>query len=233
MVNISVNDIFSATYKEKETEFKDDPLVLSVAAKDLIEQCPGQFFSLEDLRVYEHVNDNHKEEAERIRKYYTRKFFWKQLESNRNISDFRSRLCYLLENRVRTCKDQDSGIYYKLPYFYHEDMIYDEFKTKYKTSDIPRLTHSQKNPKPQLTLTYLKTSTSRQKKRNVNRFWFTDNTYLYNIEIASDNPLLDMFKQLVISKMTITLDTYYNVDRIDQMYFYKLYNFTLTKESNA
>jgi hypothetical protein len=112
-------------------------------------------------------------------------------------------------------------------------MIYEEFKKQYNTTDIPRLSHSQKNPKPQLTLTYLKMSVSKQKKRNVNRFWFTDNTYLYNIEITSDNPLLDMFKQLVISKMTIALDTYYNVDRIDQMYFYKLYNFTLTKESNA
>jgi len=232
MVNISVDDIFSATYKEKETEFKEDPLVLSVAAKDLVEQCPGQFFSLEDLRVYEHVNDNHKEEAERIRKYYTRKFFWKQLESNRNISDFRSRLCYLLENRVRTCKDQDSGIYYKLPYFYHEDMIYEEFKTKYNTTEVPR-TSSLIASKPRVTLRYLKTSVSRQKKRNVNRFWFTDDTYLYNIEITSDNPLLELFKQLVIEKMTITFDTYYNVDRIDQMYFYKLYNFTLTKESNA
>jgi hypothetical protein len=232
-MNIDFSDVFSKTYQEKQIEFKDDPLVLSVAARDLVAQFPGQFFSLEDLRVYEHVNDNHKEEAERIRKYYTRKFFWKQLESTRNISDFRSRLCYLLENRVRTCKDQDSGIYYKLPYFYHEDMVYEEFKKQYNTTDIPRLSHSQKNPKPQLTLTYLKMSVSKQKKRNVNRFWFTDNTYLYNIEITSDNPLLDMFKQLVISKMTIALDTYYNVDRIDQMYFYKLYNFTLTKESNA
>ena len=232
MVNISISDIFSATYKEKETEFKEDPLVLSVAARDLVEQCPGQFFSLEELRVYEHVNDNHKEEAERIRKYYTRKFFWKQLESNRNISDFRSRLCYLLENRVRSCKDQDSGIYYKLPYFYHEDMIYEEFKTKYNTTEVPR-TSSLIASKPRVTLRYLKTSVSRQKKRNVNRFWFTDDTYLYNIEITSDNPLLELFKQLVIEKMTITFDTYYNVDRIDQMYFYKLYNFTLTKESNA
>jgi hypothetical protein len=114
-MNIDFSDVFSKTYQEKQIEFKDDPLVLSVAARDLVAQFPGQFFSLEDLRVYEHVNDNHKEEAERIRKYYTRKFFWKQLESTRNISDFRGRLCYLLENRVRTCKDQDSGIYYKLP----------------------------------------------------------------------------------------------------------------------
>jgi len=28
----------------------------------------------------------------------------------------------------------------------------------------------------------------------------------------------------------VTLDTYYNVDRIDQMYFYKLFNFALAKE---
>jgi hypothetical protein len=230
---LEISDPFNQTYQEKEVEFKEDPLVLSVAAKDLLAQDPGTYFSLEDLRIYEHVNDNHKEEAERIRRYYGRKFIWKHLESNRNISDFRSRVCYLLENRVRTCKDRDSGIYYKLPYFFQEDMIYDEFKKQYNTTDVPRLSYSQKNPKPQLTLTYLKTSVSKQRKRNVNRFWFTDNTYLYNIEITSDNPLLDMFKQLVIERMTVAFDTYYNIDRIDQMYFYKLYNFTLTKESNA
>jgi transposase-like protein len=74
---------------------------------------------------------------------------------------------------------------------------------------------------------------SRQRKRNIQRFWFTDNTYLYNIEIATDNPLLEMFNQLVIEKKTVTLDTYYNVDRIDQMYFYKLFKFSLAKETNA
>jgi len=231
-MNIDFSDIFSKNYQEKETEFKEDPLLLSVAARDLVAQFPGHFFSLEDLRVYEHINDNHKEEAERIRKYYTRKFFWKQLDSNNHLSDYRRRLCYLLEHRIRTCKDQDSGIYYKLPYFYHEDMLYDEFKKQYNTTDVPRTTGLIAS-KPRVTLRYLKTSVSRQKKRNVNRFWFTDDTYLYNIEITSDNPLLELFKQLVIEKMTITFDTYYNVDRIDQMYFYKLYNFTLTKESNA
>jgi hypothetical protein len=40
---------------------------------------------------------------------------------------------------------------------------------------------------------------------------------------------LEMFKQLVTEKVTVTLDTYYNVDRIDQMYFYKLFNFALAK----
>jgi hypothetical protein len=113
-------------------------------------------------------------------------------------------------------------------------MIYDEFKKQYNTTDVPKVIYGgSTSRKQQLTLTYLKSTTSRQQKRNLLRFWFTDSKYLYSIEIVHDNPLLEMFKQLVIEKMTITLDTYYNVDRIDQMYFYKLYNFSLTKESNA
>jgi hypothetical protein len=113
-------------------------------------------------------------------------------------------------------------------------MIYDEFKKQYNTTDVPKVVYGgSTSHKQQLTLTYLKTSVSRQKKRNINRFWFTDNTYLYGIEIATDNPLLELFKQLVITRMTVSFDTYYNVDRIDQMYFYKLYNFTLTKDTNA
>ena len=113
-------------------------------------------------------------------------------------------------------------------------MIYDDFKKQYNTTDVPRIgSLVTPNVKHQLTLTYLKTTSCRQQKRNLNRFWFTDNDYLYNIEIANDNPLLEMFKQLVTEKVTVTLDTYYNVDRINQMYFYKLFNFTIAKESNA
>jgi hypothetical protein len=237
MSSILVNEldnIFNSTYQEKEVEFKEDPLVLSVSLKDLADRNPGVYYSLEDLRVLENVNDDIRDRAEQIRKYYGKKYFWSNLASNRSLSDFRGRVCYLLENRIRTCKDKDAGIYYKLPYFYDEDMIYDDFKKQYNTTDVPRIgSIKTPNSKHQLTLTYLKTSSCRQQKRNLNRFWFTDNKYLYNIEIANDNPLLEMFKQLVIEKMTVTFDTYYNVDRIDQMYFYKLFNFTLAKETNA
>lgn len=234
MSSILVNEldnIFNSTYKEKETEFKEDPLVLSVSLKDLMDRNPGVYCSLEDLRVFENVNDDIRDLAEQVRKYYGKKYFWNNLASNRSLSDFRGRVCYLLENRIRTCKDKDAGIYYKLPYFYDEDMIYDDFKKQYNTTDVPRIgSIKTPNTKHQLTLTYLRTTSCRQQKRNLNRFWFTDNKYLYNIEIANDNPLLEMFKQLVTEKVTVTLDTYYNVDRIDQMYFYKLFNFALAKE---
>jgi len=229
-----LDSVFNATFKEKEVEFKQDPLVLAVALKDIMSSNPGSYYSLEDPRVSESITDDTKTLAEQIRKYYGKKYFWSNLSSNRSLSDYRGRVCYLLENRIHTCKDKDAGIYYKLPYFYDEDMIYDEFKKQYNTTDVPRILHGGTTPvKKCLTLKYLKATSSRQQKRNLNRFWFTDDHYLYNIEVTSDNPLLDLFKQLVVEKATIKFDTYYNVDRIDQMYFYKLYNFSLAKETNA
>ena len=230
-----LDSVFNATFKEKEVEFKEDPLVLAVALKDIMSSNPGSYYSLEDPRVSESITDDTKALAEQIRKYYGKKYFWSNLASNRALSDFRGRVCYLLENRIRTCKDKDAGIYYKLPYFYDEDMIYDEFKKQYNTTDVPRILYggTATPVKKCLTLKYLKATSSRQQKRNLNRFWFTDDQYLYNIEVTSDNPLLDLFKQLVVENATIKFDTYYNVDRIDQMYFYKLHNFSLAKETNA
>lgn len=230
-------DIFTSTYKEKDTQFKEDPLVLAVALKEMIGET-GMHSSLDDPRVHEYITEAVREQAEQIRKYFGKKFFWNNLANNRELSGFRSRVCYLLENRVRVCKEKDIGIYYKLPYFYDEDMIYDEFKKQYTTNDLPYKTWyagglNKKTEKERITLKYIKTTACRQQKRNVNRFWFTDNKYLYSILIANDNPLLDMFKQLVIDRVEVTFETYYNVDRIDQMHFYKLFNFSLAKETNA
>ncbi len=236
MSTLQINDlmsIFDSKIKdERITEFKEDPLVLAVSLKTLQEQGVSDFWSLEDPRVLENITEEIRDTAQRIRKYYGKKYFWSNLTNNRELSGFRSRTCYLLENRIRSCKDKDAGIYYKLPYFYDEDMIYDDFKNQYNTTDIPRIGSKSPRDKIQLTLKYVKNTSSRQQKRNINRFWFTDDTYLYGIEIANDNPLLELFNQLIVTRGTVTFDTLYSVDRIDQMYYYKLFNFSLAKEQN-
>ena len=223
-------DLFNSAYKETEKEFNEDPLVLAVSLRDLSKKTEGYHYSLDDSRVVDNITDEIRSLAEQIRKYYGKKYFWTNLTNTRELSGFRSRTCYLLENRIRKCKEKDVGIYYKLPYFYDEDMIYDDFKKQYNTTDLPRLDNFRPPVKHRLTLNYIKNTSSRQQKRNINRFWFTDSTYLYSIEIANDNILLDMFTQLVTEKGSVTFDTYYNIDRIDQMYFYKLFKFTLAKD---
>lgn len=223
-------DIFTSNYIEKEKKFKEDPLVLSVSLRDLSSKTEGCHYSLDDSKVIDNITDDIRSLAEQIRKYYGKKYFWSNLSNNRQLSGFRSRACYLLENRILNCNERDIGIYYKLPYFYNEDMIYDDFKKQFNTTDLPKLDNSSPTVKHRLTLNYIKNTSSRQNKRNLNRFWFTDNTYLYGIEIANDNILLDMFNQLVTEKGSVTFDSYCNIDRIDQMYFYKLFKFTLAKD---
>ena len=222
-------DIFSSTYKEKETEFKEDPLVLAVSLKELWSRT-GEYISMEDLRVLENITDDIRERAEAVRKYFTKKFFWQNLKNSNHLSDYRRRVCYLLENHVRTCKDQDIGIYFKLPWFYEEDIVYEDFKKQYNTTDLPRIVYGNKAPKDTLKLTYLKTSFSYQRKRKVERFWFTNGKYLYSMEIESTNPLIYMLKDKLESASEHTLNTFITQDRIDQMHYYKLFQFTFAKE---
>lgn len=229
-----ITDLFATTYTayaEKETEFKDDPLVLSVSLKEIWTRTE-QYYSIEDERVLANVTDEIRAVAENIRKYYSKKYFWQNLKSSNRMSDYRQRVSYLLENRVRTCKDKDIGIYFKLPWFYEEDIVYEDFKKQYTVDNLPRLAYNDKPIKAEITLKFLKTTFSYQRKRKIERFWFTDDLYLYGLELETGNPLLTMFKDILATKQEHTFESYISQDRVDQMYFYKLFQFTFKKENN-
>lgn len=233
LVDFDINDFLSSTdMKERITEFKYDPLVLACSLKDLVEKQEG-YYQLDDSRVIDNITPEIEQRAEEIRKYYTKKFFWNALSNNRPLSDYRRRLINLLENRIRSCKDQDCGIYYKLPFFYEEDQVYDDFKKSYKVGydEVSRIAYGGKPITETLTLTYLKSSTSTQRKRKIERFWFTNGVNLFQIEIDKDNPLIEMFRSFLKENPTsVKFETFRNIDRIDQMYFYKLFKFNFKKD---
>jgi hypothetical protein len=230
---VSVDDLFNNEYREKSVTFEQDPLVLACVVKRLLEINPGTYLSLDSQFVTGDVTDSDVALAEDIRKYYTKKWFWQSLKDGRGLSDFRRQVCYLLENRIKECKDRDTGIYYKLPWFYDEDMIYDTFKQQYNTTELPTVAYGMKPAKTKFELTYLKSTVSRQQKRKLERFWFTNGTYLYTIMITQDNPLLEMFRNMIEQGKTVQIESYYKVDRLDQMYFYSLFQFNFLKEHNA
>lgn len=225
----SFDDIFETQYKAEPTIYKEDPLVLACALQDLWIKHE-RYYNLQGEEVCEHVTDEIRARAEDIRKYYTKKWFWHSL-NNGHLSDYRLRVCYLLENRIRKCEEKDSGIYFKLPWFYDEDMIYDDFKKQLNTTDVPRIMYGGTSPaRERLTLTYLRSTISTQNKRKLERFWFSDGTYLFNITVMHDNPLLDAFRNMIEIGNTVNLETYRSVDRIDQMYYYKLFKFNFAKD---
>ena len=227
--NLQVTDDFDfQTYKDdKEQKWDEDPLVLACALKSATgDSVP---FSLSDPRVKEFITDEVRLHAEVVRKYYTKKFFWSNLSGNKVLSPFRQRLCYLLENRICETKDKDVGIYFKLPWFYDEDMVHDQLKQTLKTTDLPAPDF--KVQPVAIRLTYVTSSKGWQAKRKVERFWFKDeNDYLYGITIPDDNILLEMFKDIILKSKTHVFTTRIAHDRIDNMNYYRLFKFKLIGE---
>ncbi len=222
----------STTLAERITELKEDPLVLACVRK-AYEIAGKGYVSLDDQSLIGLITDQDRELAEKIREYYTKKFFWRALSEVRPLSDYRRRLINLLENRIRNCKDQDCGIYYKLPYFYEEDVVYEEFRKKLKTTEIKPLGMERQNVVVK-SLEFLTTTLSAQRKRKIIRYWFKDSSdYLYGIELTSDNPLLPIFDDYLKENSTVNFKTRIVEDRIDNMNFYKLHAYKFVKEQNA
>lgn len=220
----------SLEYKEDIIDFADDPLVLACSAKSLSEKNNDSFYSLDGVPVGQNITQDIRNQAEVIRKHYAQKFFWASL-NNQRLSPIRTRIMELLEGRVRSCNENDRGIYYKLPFFYEEDMIYEEFKKNYNTE---KPTGHIVGKAIATRLTYLKSSTGIQKRQKIKYFWFTNDTKnLYCIQIELGNNLLGMFEMFLESTPTPVFITYLKEARLDKLHFYKLYSFKNIKEHNA
>lgn len=230
-VTEDIFDFNTPVYKENEIEFKEDPLVLACSLKELLDRT-AQFYGLEDLRVLENVTQEIRDHAELIRKHYAQKFFWAAL-NNQRLSPIRTRMISLLEQRIRTCSENDRGIYYKLPFFYEEDMIYEEFSKLYNTEKLSPLGNKRSNVFAKR-LTFIKTSKGIQKNRKQKYFWFSDdNKDLYCIQVDIKNNLIDMLEGFLEQNPTPLFQTHLTEDRLDKLHFYKLYSFKFLKDHNA
>jgi hypothetical protein len=227
IATIAANEPWISTvYVEKEQELSHDPLVLSCALKRTNAEDKNNYLSLTSSDLAAKVTDEDRATAEAIREYYCKQWFWASLNGANNLSSFRNRAFYLMSNRIRKVVEQDIGIYYKLPWFYDEDMIYNDLKKNYIHKDLP-MTSIRKTTKE---LMFLRSSQSHQKNRKVERFWFTDDTYLYTITLQLNNPLLEMFRNMIEVGRKSKFDTYVKHDRLAEFEFYTLYNFNFTKE---
>jgi hypothetical protein len=217
------------TYNDNNLKKWDiDPLVLSVSLKDIADRT-GNILSLDSVDVRNNVNEEIVERSEIIRKYYSKKFFWKNLSNNRSLSPFRQRVCYLLETRSLETKDKDSGIYFKLPWFYDEDMIYDDFKKNLKTENLPKINYKVEPVAKRLE--YITSTIGWQLKRKMHYLWFKDDEqYLHGIIIEYENPLFETFMDLIKSREFCTFITRVVENRIDNMHYYKLHKFKLLEE---
>lgn len=217
----------STKEEERLISLKADPLELACLLKIRV----PTYGDIEDSRLVDEITPEIRAHAESVRKYYAKRWFWTAL-NNRSLSPFRQRAQYLLESRTCQIKKKDIGIYIKLPWFYEEDIVYEDLKKELITTDLPNLRLGR--DKSLRRLEFVRETFGWQGKRRMKRYWFKDeNNYLYGLEVETGNPLLPMFDDMIAERQTCLFETHLSHDRIDKLHYYKLHSYKLLKENNA
>jgi hypothetical protein len=218
------NAIFDSIYRENPITMKDDPLVLSVRLKKLVESS-GTWYRLQDPEVKSAVIEEDVSDSEKIKDYYKRKVLLETLKTG-NLSSYRKALMSLMENKKEEYTPQQIGLFVSLPYFYEEDSLLENMKSNYSLDSIKRVTP---NLAKQIREVNFVTKTKRFiNKTRHNRYWFSnDNNELCMIQLPeTNNALINFFESYISKNNRLMLDT----PAVAEFYpipHYKLFDFRL------
>lgn len=207
--------------QESKAVFKIDPLVCAIAYKR-----KNRANGLENEQ--ENYTPDDVAKAAEIREYYSKKFFWENLKSNRPQTDFRSNAIRLLSITDEwQLTDRETGLFVKLPCFYEEDIIYDEFR-KTLITDEKFYRAKGRNDPFRVELTHLATTLRWQGSKR-RAFWFKDaNNYLYSITTMDNNPLNSVFEDVV--KQPMVYEFRNSVDHVTDMWYNDVRYFKIIKD---
>lgn len=204
------------------SEYNIDPLACSVACFRT-----NKHFGL--INNKDLVTEDDIAQANIIRSYYLKKYFWQTLSSDRPQSEYRINAQRLLSiERDWKLTDKEAGLFVKLPAFYAEDTVYDKFVAQFKT-DIETYKGTSA-PAVAKKLTYLDKTFRWQRVKRVS-YWFTDGKYLFNYTTAADHPFNALFEDRIQTPQVFEFSR--GVDRVGAMWHNTIRSFTIQKEQNA
>jgi hypothetical protein len=211
--------------EEHITEYAVDPLACSVAM-----YRNSTSYGL--LRAVNTITDEDQAQANAIRDYYSKKYFWDSLKAQRPQSEYRQNAVRLLAiAKDWKLTDRDAGLFVKLPWFYAEDQVYDNFRS---TLNVKREHYVGPNAFDTVAkkLTYLKKTIRWQGSKKTVSFWFKDDANnLSAVTVFADNPFNDIFEEQV--QVPRVFEFTPKVDRLTDMWYNTIKSFKFIKESNA
>ena len=199
---------------ESETEnfvqFKVDPLVLSCCqyrhgdstSDDYDPTVAHISLSHNSGHLCNKVTQADHELANKIRKYYQGKLAFAKLRG-KETTKFRRDLTTLVNlNWDETAKISENyfGMLYKLPYFYHHDLmlVNEVFETEYQEIN------KRQDSWEEVTLTYIRSLDERQKRNPSIKYWFKDqHENRYSVSIEKTNSLIPTWEHFITKPVTI------------------------------
>jgi hypothetical protein len=207
------------------TDYSVDPLACAVAM-----YRNSTSYGL--LRAANAITDEDQAQANAIRNYYSKKYFWDSLKAQRPQSEYRQNAVRLLSiTKDWKLTDRDAGLFVKLPWFYAEDQIYDEFRSTLK---VNRDSYVGPNAFDSVSkkLTYLKKTIRWQGSKRAVSFWFKDDdSKLSAVTVYADNPFNDIFEEQI--QVPRVFEFTPKVDRLVDMWYNTIKSFKIIKEPNA
>jgi len=235
--SINLNDIIKSTtgYHDGKyiktyqiIEAAEDLLVLSVAHKRLLSEKISAlaksfaFRNILDSVVFENLNDNDREIANSIRKYYSQQIIMWALKGIK-LTAFREDLKTYINGEGNKFVENTIPLVTKLPYFYDYDIKLDEIKREF-TTDTERFNLATNNPsKRSFILTPIKSLSRKTKRVKCIEYWLKDNhNQAYKIEIEHNNTLQHLWdKTFNSSKLEIL--GYIKVKRLDDLNYFHIF----------
>lgn len=210
-------------FDDRGSKFDVDPLACSVAYLRKTGNY-GITHNKDDILPEDY------DRAKQIREYYTKKYFWNSLKSTRPQSEFRSNAQRLLAiTESWRLKERDEGFFVKLPAFYAEDIVYDQFVSQFKT-DMESV-RSNTGQCVARRLEFL-TKTFRWQQNKKVSYWFKDNkNRLYCYTTMDGHPFNALFEEKIEQPQTFEFGC--GVDNISTMWYNTIKSFSILKEQNA
>jgi hypothetical protein len=234
---INLNDIIKATtgYHDGKyvktyqiIEAAEDLLVLSVAHKRLLSENISllaksfSFKNILDSTIFENLNDNDREIASTIRKYYSQQILMWALKGIK-LTAFREDLKTYINGEGNKFVENTVPLVTKLPYFYDYDIKLDEIKREFTTDTEGFNPATNKPSKNSYILTPIKSLSRKTKRVKCIEYWLKDNyNQAYKIEIEHNNPLQHLWdKTFSFNKLEIL--GYTKVKRLDDLNYFQIF----------
>lgn len=224
--NTNYSSIFGDIFKERElrsTPVPSDinPFALAVALKEMNIRYFDAYTYNSKIIKQEHINL-----AKEFCEYYTKKLTWLTLKSTEPLSSFRTSLLALLRREnIDTITDNEAKILIKLPWMYEEDILYDAFKKKFKTTKTIK---TQTNVVSTMEFEYLGKLTTWTARSHLDRYWFAGHdNQLYNISIQHVNDTSTFMDYVLVPGKFYKFETAIAKTNIDMLHFHRLQKFKL------
>ena len=189
LLNSVLSEGSSEPSPEPLAKFKDDPIALACASyRYYVKNHSDRWRNFDMVQVI----DEDREQARKIRQYYTQRLMFAALQAKKQTSEFRTKLgAFLTGNHELTVNE--IGLLYKLPYFYAEDIALDSIVERTTSAPVIRSPELRR-----MRLTPLTKIFKSRRGAESCQYWFRSNEgYGCAITVPTNNPLKSIVESLM------------------------------------